>query len=446
MLSLLVACSAVLAAQPASARIFEYLYIEANEGGAAGGHAGVRFGERVYHFQYQGGLVRLRREKWGRYLHRYALETNRPIHATRIEVSDETWRLLRGHFARRHLAQSTQLAWRSGLQRERELLESWLQRARPGRERGRPDAVQREEIPAAGYFELDDGGPSGESRVLRELRDRVLAERGEGFFDRRMAALQHEVLSLRPDDLLQPPTTLQTGLAPPSGYGFAAGYRDAVGAGVALDVLRAARSLAPDAMLAPDDDEFALLAEERPALEALHDRLIDELARLVVSRRPDWGVPLLVGMARLAALDRTLESGRWVVLDVIADDATRVEHRGHETRERALRDLARDMAAVVELERRRLISAPVAGEREYAAVEDALNRRIELQRAIRSGQPIRLAGALLVPRRMAPASELPIPAAPPGELKRALERNRASRLADIQRPRLKRCPSRYRRR
>ena len=51
--------AAAAAAEPPPA--IDYLYADANEGGASGGHAAIRFGDEVFHFEYRApGLIHLR--------------------------------------------------------------------------------------------------------------------------------------------------------------------------------------------------------------------------------------------------------------------------------------------------------------------------------------------------------------------------------------------------
>ncbi|MDD1649359.1 MAG: hypothetical protein LUO80_03050, partial [Methylococcaceae bacterium] len=45
----------------------EFLYIDANVGGSSGGHAAVKLGDTVYHFQNDDGYTRLTRENWKRF-------------------------------------------------------------------------------------------------------------------------------------------------------------------------------------------------------------------------------------------------------------------------------------------------------------------------------------------------------------------------------------------
>ena len=105
--ALVCALAAELAA--AETKPFDYLYIEANEGGSSGGHAAIRFGERVYHFQNREGRLVLDRETTRSFFHDYALLNNRTIHLSRVELAHADRALLLERFNRRHHAQQRQL-------------------------------------------------------------------------------------------------------------------------------------------------------------------------------------------------------------------------------------------------------------------------------------------------------------------------------------------------
>src|SRR2546430_17361663 len=80
----------------ASDRFIDYLYVDANEGGSSGGHAGLRVGDDVFHFEYRRpGILVLRRETFDDFRREYTGLENRTIEASRIPGSEETFRLVR---------------------------------------------------------------------------------------------------------------------------------------------------------------------------------------------------------------------------------------------------------------------------------------------------------------------------------------------------------------
>ena len=104
--SLLGAVSAGAGVQAEPARFIDYLYVESNEGGSSGGHVALRFGDRIFHFQYAGtGFLRVSRESFEGFRRHYTLLENRPIHLTRIPVSAETFDLVHDFFTRRRVIQ-----------------------------------------------------------------------------------------------------------------------------------------------------------------------------------------------------------------------------------------------------------------------------------------------------------------------------------------------------
>ena len=137
------------------------------------------------------------------------------------------------------------------------------------------------------------------------------------------------------------------------------------------------------------------------------------LVRLVRSSRPDWGFPLLVGMARLAALEETLHAGAWMFLDAFPSDALVIPA------EQILRDPALTQALLDEargdfaLARTRLVTRVEhrAGfsEADFVALEAAGNRLIEITRTVDGRRPMRLALGLRVPSRDAVVAEPIVP-------------------------------------
>ena len=69
---------------------FSFLYIDANEDRASGGHAAMRLGEDVYHFQYHEGWLRMDRDDWSDFAINYRGLQNRTIHESEIHVSPAT--------------------------------------------------------------------------------------------------------------------------------------------------------------------------------------------------------------------------------------------------------------------------------------------------------------------------------------------------------------------
>lgn len=303
-----------LGVQPAAARHFEFLYIDANEGSASGGHAAIRFDDEVFHFQHiESGLLRLHRDDFAAFRFAYGYQENRTIRGHRIEVSDDFFRSLRDAFNRRLLIQNQQLGLMQALQ-DNLVVTAGLQNPQ-----NRPTI----ELKALGYFlgryrptlSGNIASTGNASSQLKQLRERIEAAHGEDFLPNKRQQTWERLQTLVP--------VLPANIAKPmaedrfdSGVlGFAQHYRNQLLNLAALDVLKADIAPRPDSLLKSRRPEFKLNAGQIATLAGFREQLFTDLVRLLHSERPDWGYPLLVGMARLHALDASIASGYLVVLD-----------------------------------------------------------------------------------------------------------------------------------
>jgi hypothetical protein len=415
-------------ATAAPPRQIDYLYINASEGSAAGGHAALRFGEQIFHFEHRDpGIIVLARDRFDRFRHLYGDLENRTIWISRIPVSDETYELLLARFSRHHVVQRQRLEALTAVRGDRALLEVLL----------RPDAVT---LDGLGLFaRAADDDPAVATRVepaLAALRARVADRYGSDFVARLSGEFHSRLAALEPDALRPPPPADDDDRLLPPSYTFSERFRDTSQALAALDVLRGARPLRPDAVLPAMP--IPLRDGEAAAVSRLADALEESLARLLETPRPDWGLAMLLGMARLSALRRTVEAGQWVVLDAFPADAT-VFSPAHVARRRARMTVFREENRVVfEAARASLLEAAAAEspfpEIRYARLEAATNRWVEVARALDEGRPLRVHRGVLLPSRSGPLPAAWIPRYEPARLahgREAAEREEAEALAGL---------------
>ncbi len=399
--------TALLALTPAAAAAsIDFLHIEANEGGSSGGHAALRFGDATYHFQNVDGLLLLAREESQRFLHTYALLENRPIHVSRIELSEDAAQAAREGFQSRLEAQRSQRDALEAARAERALLGRLLAGARG------EEAVQQEglAIPGAGYYEAADPA-RGIDPVLAEVRAQIQRERGERFFARRRSELRAAIAALAPDPDARAAFALASDRRLPFEYGFGARYADLAAGLVALDILESARPLRAERLRGSDDLPLQLASDERRALQAFAEWQRASLLRLLDASRPDWGSALLVGMARLVAAEASLRDGRLRVLDAYSDTAPTLDPKLLESRRELLAAVAEESGDVVRAALRSFV-ARRASQAAWADVEDAANRHLEILGAWREGFAMRAQPERLVPlrsARIAPPVALAVP-------------------------------------
>jgi hypothetical protein len=397
------------AAHAAAAPSIDYLYVEANEAGSSGGHAAIRFGEQVFHFQYMdSGLLGISREDFAGFRRNYALLENRTIQVIQIPVSEETFDLVHQHFTRRRLIEHQQVQLLDFLAADRRLLQTFQ-----AFQRGEPAAPVR--LEGAGYFFDGAGTPAdgAPSWAFEALRERIAAVHGPEFLSHRLVEADRQIDALDPRESGAPPLDIAIDRAPPAVYGFAQRYTDAMAARQALEVIHHGRGLLPGSTTLAASVDVALRDGEARAVDGLMEALRASLVRLVRSPRPDWGSALLVGLARLEALEQTRRSGSWVFLDVFPADAPRLDRGRLARRPDLLAELTGEARADFERARVRIVrpSGPDGGfpELDFAELEAAGNRLSEAWRAGHEGRDLRLLPGRQAPSRSAPASRLIVP-------------------------------------
>jgi len=303
-------------------REFEFLYINANEGSASGGHAAIKFDNEVFHFQHvDPGLLRIYRDDFAAFRFSYSYQENRTIRGHRIMVSDEVFHTLRDAFNRRFLIQNQQFELLDALRGDRNLLNDLKQLGEANLRQALPPTI---DLKALGYFadtfRLDaenNGLPhdiSNNSAVLTQLRHTIVNAYGAEFLEEKRQQAFEQLRVLKPDASLAADAVAEDRFAP-SKYSFSQHYQNQLLNLAALDVLKAGLGPRPETLLTADIPKLHLSPEAISNLMIFKNTLFSDLIKLMQSQRNDWGYPLLVGMARLHALEFSINSRKLVVLN-----------------------------------------------------------------------------------------------------------------------------------
>jgi hypothetical protein len=385
------------AVQAAGPRRIDYLSIEANEGGSSGGHAAIRFGDAVFHFQHHvPGVLRLHRDDAGGFFFTYNLLQNRGIAVSHIAVSDDTYTLLHDWFNRRYLTEAMEFDTLDARHDDRALIEALLRRMRSTGSVADGDATNGIALRGAGYFFRDgsDRGGATESAPLVALQHKVRDLYGTDLIQRRSTELRIALAHLTPTD---------------DDSSFSRRYADLMSGLLALEALQRALPLQSGTFHAPSSDAFVLRDGERAALAEFAAHLEDDLLHLLRSPRPDWGFPLLVGMARLTALRQSVRTGRLVFLDAFSEHARVVPSAAWRDRLPMMVDLLDEARADLDTARSRLSAGAALGEADLTRLESAANRFSELLRGITEDRDVRVQSGPLVPARAARRTDLILP-------------------------------------
>ena len=363
-----------------NAKYFQYLYIEANEGIASGGHVAVQFADTIYHYQYSNGMTRLAKENAEDVDFNYRYLQNRSLHVADIEVSEADFSLLQDYFSRQFWDQDRQFKRLQALQNDRLLLEWFLTlKNKTHAATTNPDLA----LPAAGLFysasnfshtaAINGNCHSEEAagNVLTRLRQQIEQQYGTHFLSQRKSRLQQTLLSLSIPGSENLNTLAQ--------YSFSQRYIDTVNSLLAVQVLQESRPLtavACNTLAAPDGQ---LHAGQRQALQSYQQRLFHSAQSLLISKRPDWAQALFVTLARLVVTEQSLQTGNWVFLDDFSPQATVIATETY-------RNQAAEMQQQYVIAEQRwhqhwqaVTTNPVLNDLDYTELELAANRYHEWQ-------------------------------------------------------------------
>lgn len=280
------------------------LYLESNVGTASGGHVALRIGEDVFHYQHDAeGFVALTRDDWTRFRIAYNDRDNRNIHIARMSFGRADAERIRAHFVRLHLVQRAHLDFLEALRQDAE----WLRLLATG---GTPG------IEGAGLFRPGPGG----AREFVALRRAIAARYGEHYLPRTRHGLEARLASLFP---VSPDASLpdvDPGRFAAYPLTFSAAYRELAARVAALAVLSGAWCLDDGVLLDPlSDGELGrgggLKVHERARLEELAHRFEQASLSLLATQRTDGGYALLLALARLGAVHRSLAQDRLLLVD-----------------------------------------------------------------------------------------------------------------------------------
>ncbi len=362
----------------------DYLYINSGEGSASGGHSAIQFEREVFHFQHvEPGLLRIFRDDFSAFKFNYSYLENRTIEGHRIEVADQVFQNLRDAFNHRFLIQNQQFTRLKALQDDLALLKALKQLSLTTPD---PGTVSTVELKALGYFLSDYQagqrwmGSENESpqhnTSAAQLKQAVIATYGDTFLAQKRQQIWAQLQALKPAAASKPIELTEQDYVdyPP---GFSQRYQNGLLNLAALEVLE--RELVPrqETLLTSTQTRLKLDDKAISKLAEFRQTLCQDLIKLMRSERGDWGYPLLVGMARLHALDQSIQTGYLVVLDrCLPSDTTT---KGQEIAPESLEDAISQAETLLDKARQGLHKSAGLDERSYNEIELAGSRWLKIQ-------------------------------------------------------------------
>ena len=421
-----------LCAASASAASFEYLYVEANEGNSSGGHSAIQFGDEIYHYQHHdSGLIRLLRQDKPEFHFLYRFLQNRRIHLSHIDVSEETFTLLREYFKLQFLAQEQQFKQLNELHKDRVLLHRLLHK------QGSDNALLEADFSSAlrlkgvglfysgqeldsqkkdGHIEKINGVQSQSSYIIEMLRKKIEQTYGKDYLGHRREQITADIKALKTSHLPAVKPILSKENFPPAIKSFSDSYEDYLTGLAAIKVLMEEQSLHPDAFFITHE---SVTLQEKEVLKRLRGKLTSNLLKSITSGRPDWGYAVIINLARFIAIDLSLKLGLWVFIDDFAMDSEWVSADQFAQYPEQMQIQINDALANLIQTRKVLLNPDSLTEANYSKLEMSANRYFELLKG-RQQKAIRYIGEKALPTKSISLPDWIAPELTPHQLKSAL--------------------------
>jgi len=378
-----------------SAGPIEFWTIEPNEGQSAGGHSAIRVGDLVHHLEHrEDGLILDRRDPRAAFERAYRFEGNRSIGVLRLDLPPEVARDLVARLELRRFERRIRIDRLVGVEAE----VAWLDQAvRTGRA-----AVT---VPGLGVLDPEPKGcSSAASAPLLSLREALRARLEADSLEHRLAEARRALARSRDPLMGAPPSASRhrsggaaVAQAESGPGGPVRRLAEAVQTVQALEAILHCRGPAPSRIrILPDrsqsssmrggandvanggareneraDVRAARIVSTADVARTAKARLLGDLAQLIRSDRPDPGLALLLGWARLVVLERSIAEGRLAVLDPFAEGDAAVSLRALGASEMRLRERTRAARAVVDARRIELAESVLPLEQRLERLESA---------------------------------------------------------------------------
>jgi hypothetical protein len=439
--------SLAAAAHAGPERSFDYIHVEADSGASSGGHAAIRFGDEVFHFQQADpGIVNAVREPFEYFDYVYRAVGNRGLDVTRVTVPGPAYAALREAFERRHLTEDAHLDALASARRDRILLEHLVSVSRPGAATRAADLSDLR-LRATGYFfgneatlrepgadaaklvegvgpvsvapdnsggdaQLVDALRASAREALTSLRSDVAGAHGTEYLVRRAAEIDAEIARLRFD--CRPAPELAASKVADAGPAFADEYTQLLLGRLAVEVLLVGREPVTRAFRVMAAEDRVLDAAELDVLRARAADAARDVVRLLGSRRPEWGFAVLVELARLVAVGASVRLERIVVPDIYPRDAHVVSVEPLAARPHLAPAVLDERRLDFETARVASFRSGTGDEAAWSRMELSANLLLELRDGLRSSAGVRIHDDVPLPVRGAPFDRAwPLPALDP---------------------------------
>jgi len=394
-----------------NAKPLHYLYINAREGSASGGHTALRFDNITFHFQhYDGGIIRLVRHNSVDFDFQYRYTNNRTLYQATIDLDDEHYEQLRDHFNLLFLHQK---------QQDNLLAEIDLNIALLHKQTQHPLL----NIKGAGLFAENTTPQRAEVSTIHSVQQQIKQKYGKNFLNNRIQNLKEEINALKPLPWPKDSLQLSSNSFLPVPYSFASQHIDTVSKLLLLEAIKKGSSLNKQQYFIPRQANFALSQPELEQLRLFQTTLVDNLLNLLNSQRPDWGSAAFTLYARILSISLAIDSETLVFLDSFTADSYSIPYREVETYRRLLEEQkSKALTKIIQFKNQLFTANETISEKDYSRIEMLSNYYYARERGLAENRGIKISGEQLLPTKSIPLPNRLLPQLTSQQSEDALQR------------------------
>lgn len=371
-----------LSFSPLQASTLEYLYINASEGNASGGHTALRFDQETFHFQhYPGSIIRLVKDPNIDFDYQYRYLENRTFYQATIDLPEKQFHNLYQKFNLQFLLQKQQNLILKEINLNITLLRQQFQ-----------SPLIR--IKGAGLFDqARSNNTQTENRTIFQLQQAINQAYGDNFLENEIQKLQLYIAFLQPQPWTKNSLQLNEHSFASVPYSFVSQHLDTAAKLLLLKTIVNNSSLNKQYYFSPEHSAFTLSQQERDQLKIFQKTLMTHFIALLNSSRPDWGHSGFVLYARILTLSLAIKSGHFVFLDNYVDDAQTIPYSKVQNNKALFQAQSKHALTQFNLEKARLVSPQhPMGEQQYSKLELFGNYYFERERSLLTKHSLRISG------------------------------------------------------
>ncbi|EQA45301.1 hypothetical protein LEP1GSC050_2219 [Leptospira broomii serovar Hurstbridge str. 5399] len=344
--------------------LLDFVYVDANTGQSSGGHSALRIDDTIYHFQYYPDeIFRLIREPYERFSHSYNVYSNRSSKIVRFSLPSEGWEKIRSGLDRLSLQQFKHLSNLDSMRSDTLFFKEIL------------SVDHQVSVSALGYFHETPGSES-----TKELSERLRGELGNSWLGKVRSKIKSELFQAAKEEKFSAfpryPST-DSKAYPFYNGGPSAWFLLRLEKLSFLNALESGSGLNPEASFSPISATIS--EQERERLKGLKENLIISLIASLHEDSSDWGYPSLVFLARILAIEESLNTGKLHFLITFPPFTDTVSHENIRENIVLAEKASKELYAAASYFRETLNSLRDLSEEEYRKWEDLENRAFELR-------------------------------------------------------------------